>query len=261
MATDPAPKTIRFENHLNLRVMEVQFPEGYALANANDLQELRKAWMGALKSWHSPYTLLWDARDFQIDDAMRPAFEKMLSFFKGFFMRRIVGFCEEGKAPPDLPFEVIPGYEAAAKETGLGREGGLKRDLADLRSRIQIDNDFTAHVMDISFLAETNLSGAKDIDIFKSKLTNILMQWHTPYSVLINCVNLRFDAEAKEAFARLERFLKGFFCKSILGYAPVDAKETYPFRTHRSRHLAAGEVEHEGLTSGDKANCSTRKTL
>lgn len=259
MSSGHATKPVHFENHLSLRVMEIHFPEGYAIHGQDDLQALKRAWQGNLSKWHSPYTLLFDARAFEVDEAMRPAFEKLVAFFKGFFMRKVVGFCEPGRPPAWMPFEVVEGYEEAAKQTGLGREGGLKRDLADLRSRIVVDNDFTAHVMDVSFLAETTLRGASDVEILKSKLTNILMQWHTPYSVLVNCVNLRFDPEARVAFGRLERFLKGFFCKTIVGYAPVDDKAGYPFPTYRARHQAAAALEHEGLVSGDVANCSTRK--
>jgi hypothetical protein len=255
----PQSTPIKFENHLSLRVMEVFFPEGFRLESQDDLLHLKREWMGALRTWHSPYTCLFDARNFFISEEMRQPFEKLVQFFKGFFMRKIVGFYEQNAEKPWMPFELFEGYENATAQTGLGREGGLKRDLADLRSRIQIDNDFTAHVMEVSFLAETHLVGAQDISILKAKLTNILMQWHSPYSILINCVNLTFDDSAKTEFSKLERFLKGFFCKIVIGYAPKAEKSTYPFVTFRSRHLAAAELEHEGLKSGDVANCSTRK--
>ena len=57
----------------------------------------------------------------------------------------------------------------------------------------------------------------------------------------------------------MEKFLKSFFCKRIIGYAPKISKESYPFETFRSRHLAAAQLEHEGLQSGNVANCSTKK--
>lgn len=252
---------IRFENHLSLRVMEIHFPEGLALRDAAALQALKAAWTGGLKSWHSPYTCLFDCRKLELDPALRPDFERLVKFFGNFFMRKIVGFVDEGQEPrTDLPFAVIAGYDAAAKAAGLARGAGLKRDLGDLRQRIQIDNDFNAHVMEVSFLAETELAGAADVAVLKAKLQNILMQWHTPYSVMFNCVNLKFTPEAKQAFAPVERFLRGFFCQDVLGYAPVDAKENYPFPTYRARHLAAAKAEHQGLQSGAVANCSSRKS-
>jgi hypothetical protein len=243
--------------------MEIHFPEGYRIASEEDLQELKRAWMQALRTWHSPYTLLFDARNFQVEEPFREPFQKLVTFFKGFFMKRLVGFTEPERTPPQgLPFPVFESYEAAAKETGLGREGGLKRDMGNLRDRIVFENDFTAHVMEVSFLAETHFETAADVDVLKSKLTNVLMQWHSPYSLVFNCANVSFSEEARAPFERLARFLKGFFCKTILGYSPrADVpRESYPFQTFRARHLAVAKLEHEGLVAGDVANCSTKGT-
>lgn len=251
---------VTFENHLSARVVEVQFPEGLKISTAQQLTELKTAWSENLKKWHSPYTCLFDCRKFEIDEQCRKDFERLISFFKNFFMRNIIGFCNEGAKPEWCPFEVIEGYDAAVTRTGLARGAGLTRNLDDLRSRIQIDNDFNAHVMEISFLADTHLQTAADIQILKSKIHNILKMWHSPYSVLFNCVNLEFSSEAATEFVRLEKFLRSFFCKNIIGYAPRADKSTYPFPTFRSRHLAAAELEHSGIQSGAVANCSTRKS-
>jgi hypothetical protein len=205
----------------------------------------------------------------------------MIKFFENFFMRKIVGFCDENSSFGEIlssrglmplssrgltagsietfPFEVIVGYENAIATTGLSKQGRLTRNLDDLRSRISIDNDFNAHVMEINFLSDTHFETKEDVDILKSKLKNILRMWHSPYSILINCVNCTFSEQAKIEFASLERFLKGFFCKKILGYAPKADKQTYPFDMVRSRHLAAAQLENEGLQSGAVANCSTKK--
>jgi hypothetical protein len=175
-------------------------------------------------------------------------------------MRKIIGFIDENETlSSPLPFEVVTGYENAVKQTGLSRSGGLTRDLSDLRSRIHIDNDFSAHVMEISFLADTDFLTDQDVRTLQEKLQNILMQWHTPYSVVLNLANCTFSEEGAKSFARVERFLKGFFCKSIVGYAPKAAKETYPFPVFRARHKAVGSLDHQGLTSGNTANCGTRK--
>ena len=251
---------IRFENHLSARVVEILFPEGYEIATVEHLEFLKAAWSENLKKWHSPYTALFDVRQFRVAPDQKEAFERTIKFFKNFFMKKIVGFCLEHETRTDFPFEVVPGYEAAALTTGLARGGGLVRDLADLRSRIQIDNDFNAHVMEVSFLAETFFETAADVEILRSKIQNILMMWHSAYSVLFNCVNMGFSAEGKLAFARTEKFLKAFFCKEIVGYANKFEKDTYPFKTYRGRHLAAGALEHSGIESGAVANCSTRET-
>lgn len=251
---------VRFENHFSKRVMEVLFPEGCRLQSTEDLQWLKREWMGNLKHWHSPYTCIFDVRNLEIAEAQREPFEKLVKFFGNFFMKKVIGFSEENaNSISQYPFEVISGYENAIAKTGLARGGGLVRDLADLRSRIQIDNDFNAHVMEISFLADTHFESASDVQTLKSKLQNILRLWHSPYSVMFNCVNMTFSEEAKSAFVPLEKFLKSFFCKEIIGYAPKGAKESYPFVMYRSRHLAAATLENSGIASGAVANCSTRK--
>lgn len=249
---------IKFENHLKERVMEIQFPLGFSVTSALDINEIKQAWTQNLKRWHSPYTVVFDARDFVVSPEMKAEFEKLVTFFSKFFMRKIIGFANEARS--DLPFETFPSYDEAIKTTGLSRGAGLTRDLTDLRSRIQVDNDFNAHVMDITFLAETTFETKEDIEILRSKLQNMLMLWHSPYSVVFNCLNLHFSEEARLLFVpRIEKFLKSFFCKKVIGYAPVDAKETYPFETFRARHQAAAHLENSGLQSGAEANCSTRK--
>ncbi len=250
---------IVFENHFALRVVEIFFPEGFSITSEQDIAYLKEEWTKNLKSWHSPYTCLFDLRKFTVADELKDSFLRTIKFFSNFFMRKIIGFCEEGDAYPELNFPVTVGYEKAAIEAGLAKGSGLKRDLENLRSRIQIDNDFNAHVMEIQFLAETELISKEDIHTLRDKVKNILRQWHTPYSILLNCVNCSFSPEAAQEFLKVEKFLKSFFCKEIIGYAPKMAKETYPFKVYRSRHLAAAELENNGLQSGSVANCSTRK--
>ncbi|KAB8027964.1 hypothetical protein [Fluviispira multicolorata] len=252
-------KKIEFENHFSARVLEIFFPEGYHVHSNEDILNLKNLWIANLKSWHSPYTCLIDFRDFDIKPELIPAFENTLKFFKNFFMRKIIGFYEDELKKPHVKIEMIFGYENAIKQTGLARGRGIQKVKGDLRSSIQIDNDFNAHVMEITFAEHVDFSNNADIQILKSKLQNILMMWHTPYSIMFNCVNCTFSPETHSEFVKVERFLKGFFCKAIIGYAPKEAKETYPFITFRSRHLAAASLENSGIDSGEIANCSTRK--
>lgn len=254
-------KAIRFENHFAKRVMEVFFPDGYTIETDDDLKYLKQQWMGNLKNWHSPYTCIFDVRNFRVVESKKSEFEKLIQFFSKFFMKKTLGF-SGGEAPSegDFPFSVYATYDEAIGQTALGREGGMTRNLQDLRSRIQIDNDFNAHVMEISFLADTIFESASDVSILRAKVQNILHQWHSPYSVLINCVNCTFSDEARAAFLGFEKFLRAFFCKDILGYAPKGEKSSYPFRVLRSRHLAAAELGNNGIESGAVANCSTRKS-
>ena len=252
---------IRFENHLTERVVEVFFEDGFSCNSTEDLNELKKQWTENLKKWHSPYTCLFDCRKIAISEEFEKPFAQLVRFFQNFFMKKIIGFIDENETKPKcVPFDIFYGYESATKQTGLSRTGGLTRDLSELRSRIQIDNDFNAHVMEISFLAETDFANAADIRILRQKLQNILMLWHTPYSVVFNVANCTFQEEAKHSFPQVERFLKGFFCKTIIGYAPKEHKDSYPFPVFRSRHKAVGKLGNEGLSAGDAPNCATRKS-
>lgn len=245
---------------MSARVVEILFPDGLVISSKDELLLLKSAWSENLKKWHSPYTCLFDCRKFEIAADLRPEFERMVNFFKNFFMKSVIGFYESDTPPEWVPFEIVQGYEAAVARTGLAKGAGLKRDLTDLRSRIQIDNDFNAHVMEVSFLADTHIETPADLQILKSKIQNILKMWHSPYSILFNCVNLTFSETAAQNFSHFEKFVKSFFCKNIIGYAPRADKGSYPFRTFRSRHLAAADLEHSGIQSGAVANCSTRKS-
>jgi hypothetical protein len=253
---------IKFEHHLSERVMEIHFEGGLRLLSSGDLDVLKEAWATALKRWHSPYTCLFDCRHLEIQEDLMPSFEKLISFFKNFFMKKVVGFVGADDPLPaaPLPFPVLKGYEAAAAQTGLARGAGLERDLSSLRSRIQIDNDFSAHVMEVSFLADTHLESEDDLQTLRSKLQNILMMWHTPYSVVFNLEKCTFSPLVSERFGTIERFLRGFFCKDIVGYSPKGSKEMYPFPVYRSRHKAVGQLQNQGLNAGDSANCSSRKS-
>ena len=251
---------IVFENHFMPRVMEIRFPEGFAVSSKEDLQNLKSQWMQNIALWHSPYVCLFDMTDFSVEEGLYSEFFKLVEFFKKFFMKEFIPYAPTPRFLGEVPFKILPSYEEAIGLTRLAPKGpALSRNLSDLRSKIQIENDFSNHVIEISFLEETIFTTKEDIEILSSKLKNILMMWHTPYSVMFNCVNCLFEEEAQGAFAKLEKFLLSFFCKKIIGYAPKGLKVSYPFEVVRSRHLAAGQLEHSGLQPGAVANCSSAK--
>jgi hypothetical protein len=255
-------RPIRFENHFAKRVIEVFFDEGFEISSREDLEHLKSQWTDNLKKWHSPYTCVLDCRTLIVAEDLQPDFTRLIDFFKKFFMKKIVGFATSQRDVAELqsfPFPVAPDYETAIAETGLGRSGGLSRDLSRLRDRIQIDNDFSAHVMEISFLAPTDFDTDEDLKTLRGKLQNALIQWHTPYSLVFNIADCRFSESGRAAFAAVERFLRAFFCQAIVGYGPAEDPSSYPFKVYRSRHKAVGTLNHQGLQSGETANCSTRR--
>lgn len=219
--------------------------------------------MQNLKSWHSPYTAILDFRNITVAPNMVADLKKLLEFFKKFFMRKALGIVasvqqQQQLQPLEIELYLIP--EEAYNHTGLGR---LKAEAAvtDLRSQIRFENDFQAHVIEASFLGDVHFESAADVAIFKSKLINNLKLWHTPFSLIIDCSHSTFSVEARKAFASLERFLRGVFCKAIIGYAPKQEKDQYPFTTFRSRHKAAAQLEHSGLIGGDTATCGSKKHI
>ncbi len=252
-------KKIIFENYFAKRVMEIKFPDGFSLQYKDDLDYLKAQWSQNLKMWHSPYTCLFDCRQFELSESMTEPFEKLLSFFSHFFMKKIVGY--SSGQPFKVPFEILGEYNEAREHLGLDRVSGATKKLENLRDRIQIDNDFNAHVMEVQFLEETFLETTEDFAILKDKIKNNLRLWHTPFSILFDCRFLTLSSNTHQDMLSFERFLKGFFCKKVAGYSPKESKEKYPFETFRSRHAAAGVLENQGLQSGATANCASKKNL
>ncbi len=252
-------KKIKFENHFNLRVVEIHFLQDYSINHQEDLLLLKNKWRENLKFWHSPYTCLLNVTNLKISENMLPEFESLLKFFKNFFMKKTVGYkFNAEETVPNFSFEIYSTYEEAREAVGLNRVP-KKNTESNLRDLIKIENDFNEHVMEISFDAPVTFKTTEDIEILKSKLKNMLRLWHTPYSILIHCIQCSFATETHAEFLKLEKFLGSFFCKMIIGYSPCEKKEMYPFKTYRARHLAVQKLTHSGLSSGAVANCSTRK--
>lgn len=254
-------KEISFENHFNLKVIEISFHSNFHIKSSNEILKLKKMWRENLQMWHSPYSCIIDVTNIYLDEALKSEFDAMIRFFKSFFMKKLFGYCTTGqKMDSYFSFVVFDSYAEARESVGLNRDF-RKKSKSGLRDEITIENDFNEHVMEISFDSPVIFQTKEDVESLRSKVKNMLRMWHTPYSVLINCQNCRISPDILKEFIALESFLKGFFCKRIIGYAPCESKEHYPFQTHRSRHLAVKELTHSGLSSGSKANCSTRKSL
>lgn len=250
----------KFEPHYQRRVLSIEWDEAQRRHTAVEWEILKKAWVAQLKSWHYPYTALVWVREHALQPDDVGALRKMVLFLKKFHLRKIHFINEtrlfEESETPDWYVHHL-NYE----EAGLCLEGGAvpKEAGSDFKSLIQIENDFNAHVMEISFLDHFVLSEKSQIKTLQTKVTNHLKAWHSPYSLLIDCSKWTMSADMTKEFESFLRFLKAFFCKVVLGYSPKGTKEEYPFVTFRSRHLAAAQLEHEGITQGSVANCSTRR--
>lgn len=253
--------SLAFEHEYQKKLMIQRFTAPLTLATSQDVQSWRSAWMGALSAWHSPYKVLVDCRLLTVTNSpdVVKGLDLMVRFFNGFFLRKIVGYgLTEGQGHELLPFPVLASEDDAAVELGLRVRDA--REPTDLRSSIQFQNHFQQHTIELSFSQPVVLTNTQDVGVLRSKLSNNLMQWHSKWSLLIDCANLEIAPEAKEAFERFLTVMGGFFMKAAIGYAPRGTAESYPFKVFRARHRAAAELTGEGNFSGDKADCKSRKS-
>jgi hypothetical protein len=217
--------------------------------------------MGALSSWHSPYKVLVDCGSIRVenDSSVIKALDLMVRFFNGFFLRSIVGFGrKEGSGHDLLPFPVYDTLEEASASLGLRVRG--TSEPTDFRSTIQLQNHFQQHTVELTFSQPVVIKSPEEVATLRSKLSNNLMQWHSKWSLLVDCTNLEVDPAAKPAMERLLTVLKGLFMKTAIGYSPRVPAEQYPFPVYRARHRAAAALTGEGNFSGDQADCKSRKS-
>lgn len=250
------------DNNFQLKYMVQRFEEPTVLATAADVQAWRQAWLGALGSWHSPYKLAIDCSQLTVndDEAVRKALDVMLRFFNGFHLRKVVGYGrDEARGHASLPFPVVATEDEAFADIGVRQ---LKtRDPTDFRSTIHLQNHFPTHVIELSFGEPVRIETKEQVLVLKSKLTNNLMQWHSKWSLLVDCTNLDIDPAVDKDLDSLFKTLRGFFMKTVIGYSPRTKEATYPFDVYRARHRAAAILEGEGNFSGDKADCQSRRKL
>lgn len=252
---------LKIENEFQSRLMRQSFAAPTKIAVPADVQAWRTQWLGALGAWHSPYKVLVDATHLSVEDTpeVRQALELMLRFFKGFHLLKIAAFSAgENTGLTALPFAVCASEEAALGELGIRQ--AQKREPSDFRSTIQLSNHFPTHCIELAFTEPVVLQDKAQVAVLKSKMLNNLSQWHSKWSLLIDCANLHIDPAVDKDLELMFRALRGFFMKAVVGYSPASKDATYPFDVYRARHKAAAVLEGEGNFSGDKADCQSRRT-
>ena len=255
---------LKIENDFQQKVMRMAFAEPTRIENKKDVLRWRQEWMNALKTWHSPYKALIDATNLEINKeesaGLRDEFERMKKFLEGLFLRKAVVFGlkhpEEGQA---LPFESAQTADEASVLLGIRKLEKVTSGVLEFRDAIVLENHFRQHVVEMSFSQTVEVLSAKEWNLLKSKLTNNLMQWHSKWSLIVDCTNLKISSEAHGEYASFLKYFRGFFLKAVVGYGIVEDASRYPFKVFRSRHKAAAELEGEGMVSGDDAECRSRK--
>lgn len=252
---------LKFEHDFQQKIMVQSFEEPFTIDSAKAVQDWRSAWMQELRSWHSPYKLIVDCNQLtfrsspEVDDAMA----RMIKFFEGLFLRSMTGYgLNPAQGHDKLPFKMVATFEDAQKEAGVRGMRDPKAPV-DFRGSIQFQNHFAQHVIEMSFSDDVVIDSKEKLEAIKSKLTNNLMQWHSKWSLLIDCSRVKFDPAMKDAWTKIETYFKGFFMKVALGYSPSDSlRENYPFETFRARHAAVARLENEGAFMGNEAQCRSK---
>ncbi|MGE0171136.1 MAG: hypothetical protein AB7T49_00040 [Oligoflexales bacterium] len=251
---------LSFEHNYQHKVMSIKFDEHTTLESPKDILIFRQRWLEALKTWHSPYKALVNLSNVEIRDteANREEFRRMVTFLKGFFLKKAVAYPATEALKEVVPFDLFASEDEAATAVGL-RKASSSKETLDFRSAITLANDFQRQLMELTFASEFEISAKEQVAMLRSKITNNLMQWHSAWNMLVDCSQITFDPVGNEEFSQLVLYFKRFFLKEIVGYSPKGKKETYPFPVYRARHNAVAKLVPEGTFSADEANCRSRK--
>lgn len=252
---------VEFEHNYQQKLIIQKFLPDSQCLSAQDVLHWRQQWTKELTSWHSPYKTLVDVThlSLSLDEKMKTSLELMLRFFQGFFLRKISGFgFDDSQNHHLLPFKVFRTREEAEQDLGVRLPKG--KEVGDFRSSITLQNFFQQHCIELSFLTPTIIESDHQVKTLKEKMTNNLMQWHSKWTLIVDCSNLKFETPSFEPMTRMLKFFNGLHMKKAVGYNPSGNQESYPFPVFRSRHKAVVDIEGEGQTGGDEADCRSRKT-
>jgi hypothetical protein len=252
---------LEIENDFRQKIMTMSFAEQALVDSKASLDAWKQAWLKELSSWHSPYKLLLNCESLKISawDNVEKDLELFFKFFKGFFLRKVVAYNTEHLEFSELPVDgIAKDFDEACDKIGV-RVKKASADPTDFRGKIHIENDFRAHVMELTFTTEAAVESLEHVEIIKSKITNNLMQWHSKWNLLIDCHNLAWKEGFEEEFSRMEKHFSGLFMTTLIGYSPLSADQKYPFKVYRSRHKAVTQLERIGALSGNEAHCQSTK--
>lgn len=249
---------LEIENDYRQKVMAMAFASPTTIDSKTALNAWKQAWLGELSSWHSPYKLLLNCENLQLTpyEGIEQDLELFFKFFKGAFLRKIVAYNLAPLTEDLLPVEVAPNLAVAAEKIGI-RTRKQPSGVSDFRSQIHLENDFRAHVMELSFSTETHIGSEEELAVLKSKITNNLMQWHSKWNLLVDCTRLSIAAELENSFIKMAQHFSGLFMLTVIGYSPKSPKDLYPFKVYRSRHKAVTHLERVGALSGNEAHCQS----
>lgn len=251
---------VEFVNHFRERVMEVQLPNGLVLDDEETVRFLSQQWSQNILNWHTPFSCVLDCSHLRIAPGQVKTFQRFINHLRSFSMKKIIGFCESEAqrlelAGVELPFDLALGRDTALRAAGFRkRSSATAAEDADLRDVLQFEHHFDQRVMEVLCLRQVEFSSAAEVAVLRDKFENMVLQWHSPFVLLLDCTSCTFQPEAHAAFADFVGFARSFFCVGIVGFQPCGPRENYPFPTFRTRHRA---LEQCNALLDDSARAAT----
>lgn len=123
---------ISLQNHFQTHCVELSFNAPVILNTSDQLKILKSKLTNNLMQWHSKWNLLIDCTHLQIDAALDEEWGKLETYFKGFFMKKILGY-SPATAESEYPFQIFRSRHRAA--AALVAEGFTAGDTAQCRSK------------------------------------------------------------------------------------------------------------------------------
>lgn len=254
---------VEFHNDFQHKVMIQTFAAGSVIATEEDIRAWRKLWMAQLSPWHTPYKALIDCEHLTLaaNPDLKTTMTTMISFFQKLFLRKVAGVNQRPDRNHELlPFPLYPTFEAGQKALGIRTTSSLRAS-NDLRSQIVIQNHFRQQVVELGFSQTFVLDDAKKLTTLKDKLFSNLRQWHSKWSLLIDCANFSITEPYRPAFQNMEASLQRYFLQQTAGYNLRQNAANFPFPAFRSRHKAAKKLETANPVAGDEAHCQSKPRL
>lgn len=123
---------ISLQNHFQTHCVELSFTQPVVLASSDQLKILKSKLTNNLMQWHSKWNLLIDCTHLQIEPSLDEGWNKLESYFRGFFMKKILGY-SPANSKAEYPFQIFRSRHRAA--AALEAEGFSAGDTAQCRTK------------------------------------------------------------------------------------------------------------------------------
>ena len=123
---------LQIQNHFRQHVMEISLSESIVFSSVDQVQVLKAKITNNLMQWHSAWNLMFDCSNFEFTPEVHAEVERMLTFFRGFFLKDTLGYAPKTKEV-SYPFKVYRSRHNAAGR--LENEGNVSGEDANCQSR------------------------------------------------------------------------------------------------------------------------------